>query len=79
MIVSGNRNISNPVTYILKKRKVSITRTYKKCSYKKCCFGYKVMKNKTYFGNTGTAGTSLTAGNYILMVCTSVTSGTACV
>ena len=35
------------------------------------------MKNNTYCGNT--AGTSLTAGNYILMVRTSGTSGTACV
>ena len=37
------------------------------------------MNNNTYCGNTGTTGTSLTAGNYILMVCTSGTGGTACV
>ena len=26
------------------------------------------MKNNTYFGNTGTTGISLTAGNYLLVV-----------
>ena len=42
--------------------------TYKTCSYTKGYLGYKVMKSNTYFGNTGTTITSLTAGNYLLVV-----------